>query len=416
MPDIEILQRLALAAAVGLLFGIQRGWQLRDEKAGQRVAGIRTFTLIGLCGGVCGLLAGENGLAMLGLAFFGFAIALALFEIRYMRQTGSVSATNLVTGLLTFALGAYGVRGSVMATGAAAVLAALVLAERRILHGFLQRITWLELRAALLLLVMTVVLLPMLPNRSIDPWDAVNPYEIWLMTVLIAAVSFGGYVAMRLSGERRGLLYAGAVGGLVSSTTVTWTFARLVRDHANMLRDVATAILVAWVISLLRVTAVALVVAPVLAPALLPPIAAASGMLLVPAIACFVSASHSKGNALPLRNPFELGEVLKFGLLLTVIMLCTKAATLWLGPAGVTALGVVSGIMDVDPITLSMARTVRGGGAPDFAASVILLASLSNAAAKAVIGASFGGARLGLLLGGSMAAAAAAGGLVFVIL
>jgi uncharacterized membrane protein (DUF4010 family) len=296
------------------------------------------------------------------------------------------------------------------------VLAALVLAERRILHGFLQRITWLELRAALLLLVMTVVLLPMLPNRTIDPWGAVNPYEIWLMTVLIAAVSFGGYVAMRLSGERRGLLYAGAMGGLVSSTTVTWTFARLARDHSNMLRDVATAILVAWVISLVRVTAVALVMAPVLAPALLPPIAAAVGMLLVPAIVCFVSASHSKGSELLLRNPFELSEVLKFSLLLTVIMLCTKAATMWLGEAGVAALGVLSGIMDVDPITLSMARAVRGGGAPDFAASVILLASLSNAAAKAVIGVSFGGRRLGLLLGASMAAAAAAGGLAFFIL
>jgi uncharacterized membrane protein (DUF4010 family) len=97
-------------------------------------------------------------------------------------------------------------------------------------------------------------------------------------------------------------------------------------------------------------------------------------------------------------------------------MLCTKAATLWLGEAGIWALGALSGIMDVDPITLSMARTVRGGGAPEFAASVILLASLSNAAAKAVIGASFGGQRLGLLLGGSMVAAAVAGGLAFILL
>jgi uncharacterized membrane protein (DUF4010 family) len=416
LSEIEILRRLALAAAVGLLFGIERGWQQRDEKAGQRVAGVRTFTLIGLCGGVCGLLAGEAGMLMLGLAFFGFAIALALFELRYMRQTGSVSATNLVAELLTFALGAYAVRGSVLATGAAAVLAALVLAERRILHGFLHRITWLELRAALLLLVMTVVLLPVLPDRTIDPWDAINPYEIWLMTVLIAAVSFAGYVAMRLAGERRGMLYAGAVGGLVTSTTVTWTFARLAREHSNRLREVGAAILAAWIVSLLRMFAVALVMAPALAPVLWPPIVAASGTLLVPAIACFVSAGHSKENKLPLRNPFELDEVLKFGLLLTAIMLCTRMAANWFGPAGVWALGALSGIMDVDPITLSMAKAVRDGGAAGFAASVILLASLTNAAAKAAIGATFGGARLGLLLGASMAVAAAAGGLAFAIL
>ncbi|HEX2761929.1 MAG TPA: DUF4010 domain-containing protein [Rhizomicrobium sp.] len=417
LSEIDILRRLALATAVGLLFGIQRGWQLRGEKAGQRVAGIRTFTLIGLCGGVCGLLAGETGLLMLGLAFFGFAVAFALFELRASGQTGNVSATNLVTGLLTFALGAYGARGSVMATGAAAVMAALVLAERHALHGLLRRITWPELRAALLLLVMTVVLLPVLPNRTVDPWEAVNPYEIWLMTVLIAGVSFGGYVTMRLSGERRGLLYAGAMGGLVTSTTVTWTFARLVREHSDMLRQVGAAILAAWIVSLLRVTVVALVLAPGLVPALLPPVAAAAATLLVPAIACFVWGGSSKREGkLPLRNPFELGEVLKFSLLLTIIMLCTKAATLWFGNAGVSVLGALSGIMDVDPITLSMARDVQGGAAPAFAASVILLANLTNAAAKAVIGAAFGGLPLGLLLGISMIAAAAAGGLAFIVL
>lgn len=115
-----------------------------------------------------------------------------------------------------------------------------------------------------------------------------------------------------------------------------------------------------------------------------------------------------------LRNPFELGEVLKFSLLLTVIMLCTKGATIWFGEAGVSVLGALSRIVDVDPITLSMARTVQGGGAPAFAS--VILANLTNAAAKAVIGAAFGGLSLGLVLGISMIAAAAAGGLAFIVL
>lgn len=415
MPEIEILQRLALAAAVGLLFGIERGWQLRDEKAGKRVAGIRTFTLIGLCGGIFGLLGAALGPLVLGLGFVGFALAFALFEFHQMRASGSVSATELIAGLLTFALGAYGVQGSMTATGAVAVLAALVLAERDILHGFLKKVTWLELRAALLLLVMTVVLLPVLPNSTIDPWGAVNPYEIWLMTILIAAVSFGGYMAMRLSGERRGLFYAGAMGGLVTSTTVTWTFARLVRRHPGMLREVAAAILAAWIVSLGRMTAIALLIAPVLAPELLPVMLAAAAALLVPASICFVSAGHSKDGALPLRNPFELSEVLKFGALLTGIMLAGKAAAAWFGPAGLSALGAMSGILDVDPITLTMARNVQAGADPAFGASVILLAALTNAGAKTVMGSAFGGLRLGLLLTASMAAAVAGGSLVFLL-
>src|SRR3954470_10764221 len=141
MTEMEILRRLALAVAVGLLFGIERGWQLREEKAGKRVAGIRTYTLIGLTGGVCGLLGAQTGPLLLGLAFFGFTIAFALVELRHMQQTGSFSATDLVAGLLTFALGAYGVSGSEIATGAVAVVATIVLAERRILHGLLRRVT-----------------------------------------------------------------------------------------------------------------------------------------------------------------------------------------------------------------------------------------------------------------------------------
>lgn len=416
MSELEILQRLGLAAAVGLLFGIERGWQQRSGKDGSRVAGIRTFTLIGLCGGVCGLLAAKGGGLFLGLAFLGLAGAFSLYELRRMRDSGNFSATGLVTALLTFALGAYGAQGSMMATGAAAVLAALVLAERQKLHGFLRHVTWLELRAALLLLVMTVVLLPVLPDRTVDPWQAVNPHEIWLMTVMIAAVSFGGYVAMRLSGERRGLLYAGIMGGLITSTTVTWTFARLVRRHPGMLAEVCAAILAAWLVSLMRMTAIACVVTMAMAPPLAPAMGAAVLTLLVPILLCFLRAGRSQGEKLPLSNPFELLEVLKLGALLAVILLASKAASHWFGDAGVSVLGAASGFLDVDPITLSMARMVREGALPSFGASVILLAALTNGMAKAALGFAFGGARLGLVLLASFLAATASGAAVFLLL
>jgi uncharacterized membrane protein (DUF4010 family) len=182
-----------------------------------------------------------------------------------------------------------------------------------------------------------------------------------------------------------------------------------------MLREVAAAILAAWIVSLGRMTAIALLIAPVLAPELLPVMLAAAAALLVPASICFVSAGHSKDGALPLRNPFELSEVLKFGALLTGIMVAGKAAAAWFGPAGLSALGAMSGILDVDPITLTMARNVQAGADPAFGASVILLAALTNAGAKTVMGSAFGGLRLGLLLTASMAAAVAGGSLVFLL-
>lgn len=414
MNELETLERLVLAASVGLLFGIERGWQQRAQKDGSRVAGIRTYTLVGLCGGVCGLLAAHLGGLFLGLAFLGLAGGFALYELRRMRSSGNISATGLITALLTFALGAYGAHGSMMATGAAAVLAALVLVERRFLHGFLRHVSWLELRAALLLLVMTVVLLPVLPDRPLDPWGAVNLHEVWLMTVMIAAVSFAGYIAMRLSGERRGLLYAGLIGGLVTSTTVTWTFARLARRHATITSEVAAAIFAAWIISLLRMSAIALAFTGKLLPVLALPVSAAVVALMLPLAICYLRAGRSsESTALPLSNPFELTEVLKLGGLFALILLASRAASSWFGEAGVSTLGAVSGFLDVDPITLSMAQMVRDGASPAFGASVILLAAVSNGVAKTVLGFVFGGWRVGSVLLAGFSVAALAGGAAF---
>jgi uncharacterized membrane protein (DUF4010 family) len=200
------------------------------------------------------------------------------------------------------------------------------------------------------------------------------------------------------------------MGGLVTSTTVTWTFARLVRRHSSRLAEVATAILAAWIVSLLRMTAIAIVVAPGLKDALVPPIAAASLVLAVPAVIAYLRAGRQGGDGLPITNPLELAAVLKFGALLAAIMVASKLVGASFGDAGLSVLGGVSGTLDVDPITLSMARLVRNGSeVPVRAASVILLAGFTNAVTKAVLGWAFGGARLGLLLAASMLAASGAG-------
>ena len=413
MSEAEIVQRAGLAVAIGLLIGVERGWQQRQERDGSRVAGIRTYTLIGALGGLCGLLARVSAFSILGYCFMGFALPFGFFEWQHMRATRNFSATNLVAGLLTFILGAYAVLGDMAIAAAASVTAAAILAERQYMHAFVRHLKWTELRAALLLMIMTAVLLPALPDRAVDPWGALNPHQMWLMTVLIGAVCYAGYIAVQLAGERRGLLYAGIMGGLATSTTVTWTFARLGRNSPAAMPKIMAAILAAWIVSLIRMTAIAVAIAPVLAPALLPSIAAATAILLVFAAFAYRAAVHTQAHALVLKDPLELSLMLRFLALLALIMLLAKWLSSLPGPSGLLALGGVSGFLDVDPITLSMARLAQTGLTPSLAAETILAAALTNGIAKAVLALYFGGARLGAFLGLAMTVAFGAGALIY---
>jgi uncharacterized membrane protein (DUF4010 family) len=414
MTDISILQRAGLAVAIGLLIGIERGWQEREAQDGARVAGIRTFTLISFLGAISALIAGPDRPLLMGLAFISFAFPFGLFEYGRARDRRSFSATGFVTGLLVFALGAYAIFGNMTVAAAAGVTVTAILAARRVLHGFLRHLKWKELRAAIVLLVMTAVLLPVLPDRAVDPWGALNPHSIWLMTVLIGFVSYAGYIAIRLAGERRGLLYAGLMGGLVTSTTITWTFARFAARERSAESAVLTAILGAWIVSLLRMAAIAISIAPELARFLLPPIIVAAAILTLPAVAGYLrQASRAQSPELLLRDPFELSLMAKFLVLLSAIMLLSKWAMNFAGPAGLIPLGGLSGLMDVDPITLSMAGMVPASLSASAAAQTILVAAFTNGIAKAVLGAVFGGVRLGSALAAALLLSTACGAFVY---
>jgi len=399
MTTAIIFERLGLALAIGLLIGIERGWQEREGKPGSRAAGIRTFALIGLLGGIWGLLAPLAGSAVLGLAFLGFAGALTLFEWQEMRSAGSYSATGTVAGLLAFALGAYAVLGNTFAAASAAVAATFILAERRVLHEFLEQLKWTELRAGLLLLVMTVVLLPVLPNRTIDPWGALNPFQIWLMTVLIAAMSFGGYIAVKAAGARNGLLYAGAAGGIVSSTTVTWTFAQLARLQRDMQAPFVAGITASWTVSVVRVLVILAVISPSLAMYLFAPLTAAIAAFGAVCAFCYRRAADSNtAFELSLRDPFEIMTVLGFGGLLAGVMLASRLLASAFGKPGVLGLASLSGLADVDPVTLAMGQAVGHGFALDSAALAVLIALAANTVAKCALAAWFGGRRLATAL------------------
>lgn len=402
-----------MALAIGLLIGIERGWQEREGIDGSRVAGIRTFALVGLLGGIWGALFAQVGGVALGLAALAFALGFMVFEWRQSIAENSFSATGYVAGLLTFALGVFAMLGSMAAAGAVAVAATALMAERDALHAFLKKVTWPELRAALLLLAMTFVLLPILPNRNIDPWNAINPNRLWLLTILIAAISFAGYVATRVAGARRGLLYAGAVGGLVTSTVVSVTYSKLAKAQPETSSEVAVAILASWTVSLVRMGAVASLIAPPLLLPLLLPIAGASAMLIaVGLIFDRRTTKSAKPPELLLTNPFEFGEVLQFGALLSVVLVAAKLLASAFGQAGLLPLAAITGLADVDPITLSVSQMLGGAITPAIGALAILLAGAANIVAKAGLGMVIGGPRLGWPLAGAGLLAIAAGGAI----
>jgi uncharacterized membrane protein (DUF4010 family) len=415
MSTIELFERLGLALAIGLLIGLERGWREREGSEGSRTAGIRTYALISLLGGVWAALTPVLGPVPLAAAGIAFAAAFTLFQWREVVARNEYSVTSTVAGLLGFALGAFAVLGDRAAAVGAGVTTMALLAARSNLHDFVKRLTWPELRSAVLLLAMTFLLLPVLPDRTIDPFGAFNPHELWLMTVLIAAVSFAGYVSVRWMGEERGVLVSAAAGAFVSSTTVTLDNARLARKKPSENSLYACAICVGWTVGVARMGAVAVVTNGALLQPLALPIGAA---LFVLGVASFLfSRASLKMNTLSdsdFSNPLDLRFVLSFGAILSVVIVAARLLSRSFGEAGLLGLAGISGLVDVDPITLSAARLAgQSVGVPQ-AADAILLAGAANMVTKMTLAFTIGGARFGWKLAAVGIAAIAAGGLALI--
>ena len=410
MDQEELFRRLAVALAIGLLVGLERGWQTRQESDHQRTAGLRTFALAGLLGGLCGLMSIVSAPIVLAAGLIAFTAALTAFSYLEAKAENNLSVTGVVAGILTFVLGAYATLGNEVVAVAAAVATAILLALRERLHSWVRELTWPELRSALVLLAMSFLLLPILPNRTVDPWNVLNPSEIWLLAILIAAVSFAGYVAVRLLGDRKGIAAAAMTGGMASSTATTLSFARLAREQPDSTGLLAGGILLAGVIMLARVVVLAGTLKPDLIVTVLWPAAAGAAVLLLGAAVLLRKSKRpdTPEPKLDLRSPFDLGTVLQLAALIAVIMLFAKTVAGYAGPAGLFLLAAVSGIADVDALTLSMARFAEGQVGLREAGIAILVAAGVNTVSKAVMTAVVGGPRLGIFVGAVSALAVAA--------
>ncbi|MDO6440953.1 MULTISPECIES: MgtC/SapB family protein [unclassified Marinobacter] len=405
---------LAVALILGAIIGLERGWDAREQKSGERIAGIRTFSLIGLLGGISVVLAQEItvwAFPVLLLSVVAMAIVAYSERLDHIRN---FSITGMVGMVLTFCFGAIAVAVDPVIATTAAVITAIILDNKEQIHGWVNKLKAHELDAGLKLLVISVVMLPLLPNEPMGPSGVLNPREIWWMVVMIASISFVGYFAMRLAGTKKGILFTSLFGGLSSSTALTLHFARQANLHPALNAQFATGILIACGTMFPRILVYCFVINRDLLPSLVWPVAIMTTLLYVPAVVIW--RRNSGGNQLNQptlgQNPLDLKSALVFGVLLTVVLLLGDFLENWLGDIGVYVLAATSGIADVDAITLSLGRMSNTGLSLDTAVMGIVIAATANNLVKSGMAWVIGNRKTGLYVAGPMLLSLSAGLLV----
>jgi uncharacterized membrane protein (DUF4010 family) len=410
MDQLEILIRFAAAIGLGLFLGLERE-RIRSTEG--KFAGVRTFVLIAVAGATAGYVDLQHGLTWLGIAIAAATFALVVVSYAVTAARGEIGGTTELASLLTFLLGALCARGELLLAAVLTVVTALVLSLKGWLHALAARIANADVEAALKFAIITVIVLPLVPNQNFGPppLDVINPYKIWLMVVLISGLNFVAYILVKVVGAEHGIGLTGLLGGLVSSTAVTLGFSQRSRQQGQAAAALALGILLAWTVMFVRVLIMTAIVNRPLALALLPELALVGGASLVACALYWRRRKEAHGSVASGENPFELSEALKFGLLFGVVTVASKACQVWLGDTGLYVAGAVAGLTDVDAITLSMAQFASEK--PENltpAARTVVIAALSNTLVKTGMALAMGSVALRARLLPAAVAICAAGG------
>lgn len=418
MDPLSLFYRFGLALVLGGLVGLQR--ERAQAERGEEFAGVRTFVLFSLSGAGAALLAELLAQPWAFLVLLAVVGALIVVAHGISAARGSVGLTTEMAAILTFVTGALCYWGMVELAAALAVTVTAVLSAKIGLRRFARQLSPADLLAVLKLAAITAIVLPILPNRTFGPppWDAFNPYRAWLMVIFVSGVGFVGYALMKGLGPGKGIGLSGLLGGLVSSTAVTLSFAHRSRREADLARVLSLGIVASWTVMFGRILVVVAVVNVGLVPRVVLPIIAAGVVGLLYSLVLLRAGRRGESPALRLEVPFELGPAVKFGLLYAGILIAARAGHLYLGDLGVYLSGVVAAVADVDAITLTMAELGRTGGGiePATAGRAIVVAAMANTAVKGGIVLVLGGRLLRRAIAPAVVAMLLVGtGLAFVI-
>lgn len=410
---VNVLQLLGYSLALGLLIGLERGWSAREEAAGKRIAGFRTFGVLGLVGGLAGLLSTPVTVATVLLV--GAVLLIGYF--RQTQQVAGMSATASLVGLLTLLLGIACTRGYPQQAIATAAVVAFLLSQRDVLHGWLRGLEPAEIRAAMRFAIITVAILPFLPDRPMGPLDAWNPHKLWFVVVLVSGLSFVGYAAARRVGASHGLLLAAALGAIVSSTAVTAAFARRLSTGDGSPATISLAISIASAVMFARVLLLTAIVAPMAIWPLSFIIGPALAVCLLTGLAGWRRGyATQESESLPIGNPLEIGVALALAALLAVVSVASRWALEEFGHAGLATVLLITGFADVDAAILTLSNFPAGALDGRMAGVILAGPVLANTLLKAGITIALAPSRAGLRAAGSLLISFAVGGICVVLL
>lgn len=410
--DYTDLTTLGIAFGLGLLIGLQR--QTTDNK----MAGVRTFTLIAMLGVISGFLTRDFDnpfiMPIIGIAMAALLVTANVIKLKKFDEA-DVGQTTEVAALLLFAIGAYLVLGSrVIAIIMGGGMAILLYAKEH-LHGFIERLKEKDLAAIMTFAGISLVILPILPNKTYGPLDVINPQNIWLMVTLIVGISVAGYFIYKFVGKKTGIISNGVLGGLISSTATTVSYARKTANSKSIGKIAAFVITTASAIALVRVLVEVGVVIPEKLPAIILPILLEFILMSILCVVLFYLINkESTGDEMPEpKNPAQFKSALIFGLLYGLILLAVAFAKEEFGNNALYIVSIISGLTDVDAITLSVAQLMKNDGLQVSTGwRLILLASLSNLVFKGIMAATLGTKQLAKWIGVSFGIAIIAGLLI----
>ncbi len=354
--ELSYLPSFATSLAIGLLIGLER------ERSPDAKAGLRTFALVALFGTLAAMLSEKAATPWMlfgGLLIVGLMTIAAYFRAHDRTDPGTTTVAAIV---ICYGLGATVWYGESELAIMLAIITTVLLYFKAELHGVTKNLDRRDLVSILQFAVLTFIILPILPDKNIGPYDAINPYQVWLMVVLISGVSLAGYVALRLIGQRYGAVLLGLFGGFVSSTATTLVYTRHSKDNEHFAQLATVVILLANLTVLIRLAIVSSVVSPTILPQLLPVLGGGLVFGLGATVYWWHQLNQKNGIPVPeIKNPTEIRTAATFGLIYAAVLFFAASLTDIAGSSGLYAVALISGMTDVDAITLTSLRLFELG-------------------------------------------------------